>query len=193
MMQIPQIRLQSTPMKIGLNIEQPVQQIEQKAAVQSIEQPHAILEIQTTPGKLTIDQSQAREDMDLKSLSVRVDEFAQQGYQDWLAGMARRAQQGTELRHIEKGGNALAEQAKTNSKGPEKRFNLGWIPSHFSVKLDYQPAQVKIEATAQKPIIDAKINSPNHTYTPGSVDLEILQKNALDIDFINLYPDEIGK
>ncbi|MGW8427046.1 DUF6470 family protein [Peribacillus simplex] len=193
MMQIPQIRLQSTPMKIGLNLEQPVQQIEQKAAVQSIEQPQAILEIQTTPGKLTIDQSQAREDMDLKSLSRRVDEFAKQGYQDWLAGMARRAQQGTELKHIEKGGNPLAEQARQNSKGPEKQFNLGWIPSPFSVKLDYQPAEVKIEATAQKPIIDAQINGANHTYTPGSVDVEILQKNALDIDFINLFSGEIGE
>ncbi|MGG4264126.1 DUF6470 family protein [Peribacillus simplex] len=192
-MQIPQIRLQSTSMKIGLNIEQPVQQIEQEAADQSIEQPQAILEIQTTRGQLTIDQSQAREDMDLKSLSRRVDEFAQQGYQDWLAGMARRAQQGSELRHIEKGGNALAEQARQNSKGPEKQFNLGWIPSHFSVKLDYQPARVEIEATAQKPIIDAQINRPNHTYTPGSVEVEILQKNALDIDFINLFPDEIGE
>ncbi|MGE6611838.1 DUF6470 family protein [Peribacillus sp. NPDC076916] len=192
-MQIPQIRLQSTSMKIGLNLEQPVQQIEQKAADQSIEQPQAILEIRTAPGKLTIDQSQAREDMDLKSLSKRVEEFAQQGYQDWLAGMARRAQQGTELRHIEKGGNALAEQARQNSKGPEKQFKLGWIPSHFSVKLDYQPAQVEIEATAQKPIIDAQINRPNHTYTPGSVEVEILQKNALDIDFINLFPDEIGE
>ncbi|MDV7763894.1 DUF6470 family protein [Peribacillus sp. CSMR9] len=192
-MQIPQIRLQSTSMKIGLNIEQPVQQIEQKAADQSIEQPQAILEIRTAPGKLTIDQSQAREDMDLKSLSKRVEEFARQGYQDWLAGMARRAQRGTELRHIEKGGNALAEQARQNSKGPEKQFNLGWIPSHFSVKLDYQPAQVEIEATAQKPIIDARINRPNHTYTPGSADVEILQKNALDIDFINLFPDEIGE
>ena len=193
MMQIPQIRLQTNPMKIGLNIEQPVQQIEQKAAVQSIQQPQAIMEIQTTPGKLTIDQSQAREDMDLKSLSRRVDEFAQQGYQDWLAGMARRAQQGTELRHIEKGGNALAEQARKNSKGPEMQFNLGWIPSHFSVKLDYQPAEVKIEATAQKPIIDAQVNRVNHTYTQGSVNVEILQKNALDIDFINLYPDGKGK
>lgn len=192
-MQIPQIRLQSAPMKIGLNIEQPVQQIEQKAAVQSIQQPQAIMEVQTTPGKLTIDQSQAREDMDLKSLSRRVDEFAQQGYQDWLAGMARRAQQGRELRHIEKGGNALAEQARQNSKGHEKQFNLGWIPSPFSVNLDYQPAEVKIEATAQKPVIDAQVNRPNHTYTPGSVDVEILQKSALDIDFINLYPDEIGK
>ncbi|MFS0887963.1 DUF6470 family protein [Peribacillus frigoritolerans] len=192
-MQIPQIRLQTNPMKIGLNIEQPVQQIEQKAAVQSIQQPQAIMEIQTTPGKLTIDQSQAREDMDLKSLSRRVDEFAQQGYQDWLAGMARRAQQGTELRHIEKGGNALAEQARKNSKGPEMQFNLGWVPSHFSVKLDYQPAEVKVEATAQKPIIDAQINKMNHIYTQGSVNVDILQKNALDIDFINLYPDGKGK
>ena len=63
-MQMPQIRMQSTSMQIGLNIEQPVQQLEQKAADLSIEQPKAMMEIQTTPGKLTIDQSKAREDMD---------------------------------------------------------------------------------------------------------------------------------
>ena len=52
--------------------------------------------------------------MDLKNLSQRVDEFAQLGYQDWLEGLARRARQGQELRHIEKGGNVLAAQAKEN-------------------------------------------------------------------------------
>ncbi|MFJ7858079.1 DUF6470 family protein [Peribacillus sp. NPDC097206] len=192
-MQMPQIRMHSTSMQIGLNIEQPVQQIEQKAADLSIEQPKAILEIQTTPGKLTIDQSKAREDMDLKSLSKRVEEFAQQGYQDWLAGMARRSQQGTELRHIENGGNAIASLAKQNSKGSEKQFNLGWIPSHFSVKLDYQPAQVDIDVTPQKPNIDVQINRPEHEYTQGNTKVEVLQKNSLDIDFINLFPDEIGE
>ena len=192
-MQIPQIRMQSTSMQIGLNIEQPVQQLEQKAADLSIEQPKAILEIQTTPGKLTIDQSKAREDMDLKSLSKRVEEFAQQGYQDWLAGMARRSQQGTELRHIENGGNAIASQAKQNGKRPEQQFNLGWIPSHFSVKLDYQVAQVDIDVNPQKPNIDVQINRPTHDYTAGNTDVEVLQKNSLDIDFINLFPDVIGE
>ena len=192
-MQLPQIRLQSTPAKIGLDIEQPVQEIEQKPADLSIEQPKAILEIETTPGKLTIDQSKAREDMDLKSLSKRVEEFAQQGYQDWLAGMARRSQQGNELRHIERGGNAIAAQAKENGKGPEKQFNLGWIPSHFSVKLDYQPAEVDIEVTPQKPNIEVQVNRPTHDYTPGQVGVETLQKNDLEIDFVNLFPEETGE
>ena len=70
-MQLPQIRLQSTFIKTGLEIKDAVQKIEQPAAIQSIEQPKAILEIQTTPGKLTIDQTKAREDMDLKNLSKR--------------------------------------------------------------------------------------------------------------------------
>jgi Family of unknown function (DUF6470) len=59
-MQIPQIRLQSTFMKIGLNIEKPVQRIEQPPAILKIEQPPAVLEIETIPGKLTIDQTKAR-------------------------------------------------------------------------------------------------------------------------------------
>ncbi|MFJ7977668.1 DUF6470 family protein [Peribacillus sp. NPDC096379] len=191
-MQLPQIRLQSNFIRTGLDIKQAVQKIEQPAAIQSIEQPKAILEIQTTPGKLSIDQTKAREDMDLKNLSKRVEEFAQLGYQDWLDGMARRSSQGQELRHIEKGGNAIASLAKQNGSKPQKQFNVGWIPSHFSVQIDYQPAEVNIEATPQKPIIRAETQKPIHEYTPGEVNVEILEKNSLDIDFINLFPEVTG-
>ena len=107
--------------------------------------------------------------------------------------MARRSQQGDELRHIENGGNELASQAKHNSDGPEKQFNLGWIPSHFSVKLDYQPAQVDIDVTPQKPNINVQVNRPTHEYTPGNTEVEVLQRNSLDIDFINLFPDQLGE
>ncbi|MFJ5623484.1 DUF6470 family protein [Peribacillus loiseleuriae] len=191
-MQLPQIRLQSNFIRTGLDIKDAVQKIEQPSAIQSIEQPKAILEIQTTPGKLSIDQTKAREDMDLKNLSKRVEEFVQLGYQDWLDGMARRSSQGQELRHIEKGGNAIASLAKQNGSKPQKQFNVGWIPSHFSVQIDYQPAEVNIEATPQKPIIQAETQKPIHEYTPGDVNVEVLEKNSLDIDFINLFPEVTG-
>ena len=127
-MQLPQIRLQSTFIKTGLNIEQPIQEIEQPKAIQSIEQPKAIVEIDTTPGILTIDQSKARADMDLKNISQRIQEFAQNGVQDLLQGIARRVAQGDELMRIENGGNPIASQAKQDGEGPEKQFNIGWIP-----------------------------------------------------------------
>ncbi|MDF2037639.1 DUF6470 family protein [Cytobacillus oceanisediminis] len=185
-MNVPQIRLESNFIKMGLKIEKPVQEIEQPPAFQSILQPKAILEIETIPGKLTIDQTKAREEVDLKSVSRRIEEFAQNGYQDWLKGMERRAAQGKELMEIENGGNPIAYHAKENSEGPPKQFNIGWVPSHNSVKIQYEPAKVNIEAQPQKPKIDVEIRKPVHTYTPGKVSTEILEKNSLNIDFINL-------
>ncbi|WP_026580998.1 DUF6470 family protein [Bacillus sp. J33] len=185
-MNVFQIRLESNFIRMGLKIEKPVQEIKQPPAIQSIQQPKAILEIETIPGKLTIDQTKAREDVDLKSIRKRVEEFAQNGYQDWLKGLERRASQGTELMKIENGGNPISYQAKENSEGPPKQFNIGWIPSHNSVKIQYEPAKVNIEAQPQKPKIDVEIRKPIHHYTPGKVSIEIIEKNRLSIDFINL-------
>ncbi|WP_110928437.1 DUF6470 family protein [Bacillus massiliglaciei] len=189
-MEIPQIRLQSNSAKIGLDIQDPVQKIEQAPAELSIEQPKAIMNIETMLGKLTIDQTKAREDVDLKSIFKRTEEAANQGYQDWLAGMARRSEQGRELRHIEKGGSPFSEQAKQNAAREKKQFNIGWVPSHFSVKIQYEPARVEIDVQQQKPEISATTHKPVHEYTPGKVNVELEEKNSLDIDFVNLFPDE---
>ena len=189
-MQLPQIRLQSNFIKIGLNIEQPVQEIEQPKAIQSIEQPKAIVEIKTIPGMLTIDQTKARADMDLKSVAVRIREFAQNGYSDSLKGIQRRMVQGDELMRIENKGNPLAAQGKENGEKPMKQFNIGWIPSHFSVKLDYEPAKVNIHVEPQKPIINTQVQKPIHNYTPGKTTVEVLEWNSLDIDFVNLFPEK---
>lgn len=185
-MQLAQIRLESQYAKIGLKTTPPVQEIQQPKANLSIEQPKAELTIRTIPGKLTIDQTRAREDVDLKSISKRIKEFADKGYQDSLEGIARLAQEGYALMSIEDGGNPIAEISKSNSKGPELQFNIGWIPSHFSVKTNYDPAKVDIQVKVNKPIINAGINKPIHEYTPGKANISLEQRQSLKIDFVNL-------
>ncbi|THE12344.1 hypothetical protein E1I69_11625 [Bacillus timonensis] len=185
-MELAQIRLQSEYAKIGIRTKKAVQQIQQPKADLSIEQPKAELTIRTTLGKLTIDQSKARADMDLKNISQRIAEAAVKGYQDSLEGIARRAQEGNELMKIENGGNPIAQIAKRNNEGPELQFNIGWIPSHFSVKTNYVPAEVDIQVKENKPIINTRINKPIHEYTPGNTDIRLEQKQTLKIDFANL-------
>lgn len=185
-MQIPQIRLESTFAKIGMTTTQPVQDIQQPKADLKIEQPKADLNIETIPGKLTIDQSQARADMDLKSIGRRIEEFAQRGYQDWLDGIARRAQDGDQMMKIENGGHPIADLAEANSQNPIYDFNIGWVPSHGSVKINYTPAKVNIDIKANKPIIHPNINKAITNYTPGKVNLHLEQRNALNIDFNKL-------
>lgn len=185
-MEFAQIRLESQSAMIGIRTTKPVQEIQQPKADLTIEQPRAELTIQTTPGKLTIDQTEAWADMDLKHISRRIAEAADKGYQDSLEGIARRAQEGAELMQIENGGSPIAQIAKRNSEGPDLQFNVGWIPSHFSVKTNYEPAKVDIQVKENKPIINAGINKPIHEYTPGKVDISLEQRQSLKIDFANL-------
>ncbi|MBA2871318.1 hypothetical protein HNQ85_001588 [Anoxybacillus calidus] len=185
-MQLPQIRLQSTFAKIAIETTPPVQEIEQPPAELHLQQPPAEMKIETTPSKLTIDQTKAWEDMDLKHIFRRIEEFAQQGYEDWLEGIARVSRQGDELMRIEDGGDPIADQAKENSEDPIYDLNITWIPSLFSVKTNFEPAKVHIDVKVNKPINNTKINKPIINYTPGKVTTELAQRNSLKIDFVNL-------
>ncbi|MED4988803.1 DUF6470 family protein [Parageobacillus toebii] len=185
-MQLPQIRLQSTFAKIAIKTTPPVLEIKQPLAELDLQQPPAEMKIETTPAKLTIDQTKAWEDMNLKSIFRLIEEFAQKGYEDWLEGLAQVSRQGDELMRIEDGGNPIAEQAKENSEDPIYDFNIGWIPSLFSVKTNFEPAKVHIDVKVHQPIIRAKINKPMIHYTPGKVTIDLAQHNSLKIDFVNL-------
>ena len=185
-MPLAQVRLQSTDAKIELSSIRPVQEIKQPKADVSIKQLPAQVTIDTTPSKLSIDQTEAWADMNLKSVFRLTEEAADQGYQDWLSGLARRAQDGDELMRIENGGKPIANQAKRNSEDPTYDFNIGWIPSHFSVKLNYQPAKVNIDVKVNKPEINVYPMDPNIRYEPGKVNVQMKQFSSLKVDFANL-------
>jgi hypothetical protein len=185
-MRLPQIRMESTYAKIELNSRKGQQEIEQPSARLSIQQPKAEMEVEKIPSRLTIDQSRARADVDLKSASQRIEEAAQQGYQDLLEGIARRAQEGEAMMKIENGGGAIAQLAKQHKVLPEHEFGLGWIPSVGSVRVDYDPGRLDIYWKVNKPIIDSQTNQPIINYYPGSVEVNMKQYQSLRIDFDNL-------
>ncbi|MBM7704466.1 DUF6470 family protein [Metabacillus iocasae] len=186
-MRVPQIRLESTSARISMNSTPATMEISQPKADLSIEQPKAEMNIERTPSQLTIDQTKAWEDMDLKHISKRIEEAADQGHQDWLAGLARRSQEGEDLMRIEDGGNPIPQHAQQNSEPPIYDFNIGWIPSHDSVKINYTPGKVDIQWKRNDPIIQAKTNKPTLNVERGKVDIEMEQRASLKIDFDNLY------
>ncbi|SFB25302.1 MULTISPECIES: DUF6470 family protein [unclassified Bacillus (in: firmicutes)] len=182
-MNIPQIRLESTPAKIEMSTQKSMLEIDQKSAELSIEQPAAEMEIDRKPSMLSIDQTKAREDMDLKHISKRIEEAAQLGYEDWLNGIGRVSQDGDELMMIENGGNPIAEQAKRNGESPTYEFNIGWIPSAGGVQINYDPGKLNIKWKVNKPIIEVKTNVPTVQYTAGKVNINMKQYASLRIDF----------
>ncbi|MET3727018.1 hypothetical protein ABID52_000599 [Fictibacillus halophilus] len=186
-MDFPSLKLESRFAKLGLNNLKGEQSIEQPPAEITIEQPHAELLMETIKGKLSIDQSKAWEDMDLKSIFKRIEEFAQNGFQDNMEGIARTAQQGDQLMKIENKNNMIAIQAESNSRSKEFEFNIGWVPSHFSVNIAYEAAKLNIDWKQNTPVINVKVNRPNIEYYPGKVEGEMLQYPELRIEVVGLY------
>ncbi|MFJ8234657.1 DUF6470 family protein [Ureibacillus sp. NPDC094379] len=183
-MNIPKLQLQSTKAQIGLDIQKPVQEIQQPKANLDLQQPKAKLTIETTKSKLNIDSYEARESMDLKTTGSRTAEIAQRSIQEGLEGIARRAQEGNELMRIENGGNPIAEQSKRRGRQPYSSINIKFIPQAGRMKTNFEPAKVDIQVEPQKVINNSTINKPIHNYTPGKVKVEMLQYPSLKIDWI---------
>lgn len=185
-MQMPQVRLQSQQAQISINTTDAAVNIQQPKAEQSIRQPQAEITMHTTPSKLTIDQTQAWNDMDLKSVFKRTEDFAQLGKKSNLDGIARRVQEGKELMQIEKGGDPIVAQAKRIDERKLKDFAIGWIPSQFAVKTDYQPSELDINVKINRPEITNTPQKPQINYQKGQVDTRIAQYHSLKVDFENL-------
>ncbi len=185
-MDFPQIRLQSTSAAIAIKTTPGKIEMNQPPAELDIQQPKAKMEIERKPSKLTIDQTEARADMDLKSIGRRIEEFAKQGYEDWLAGLARVSQDGDQLMRIEEGGNAIADLAKQNSEDPMYEFNIGWVPSAGSVKIHFEPGSVKINIDPQQVINNSRPQKPYVNISKAEVDIRMQRYADLQIDFVNL-------
>lgn len=185
-MQVPQIRMDSTFAKIDISTTPAQQTIEQPKAQQYIEQPKAEMTIQQTKGHLTIDQTIAWESMDIKHIFRRIEENAQKGYHSVLSGMARKASEGDEMMRIENGGNPIASQGDRNSQLLNYGYNIGFVPPPFSVKINYQPGQVYINAEPRQVVNNTIAQKPIIDYREGSVNTSLKQHADLNIDFVNI-------
>ncbi|MFB5085906.1 DUF6470 family protein [Psychrobacillus sp. PGGUH221] len=183
-MNFPQLQIRTIDAKLGLNTEDPKQIIRQPKATQHIEQPAAIVEMHTTRGVMKIDSSQARRDIGMIGPLESTKNYASEGRQKVMQGIARRVTEGRQMMDLAHNSNAVASIAKKNTFPTPSNLGIDFIPSIGSVKLDYIPAKLDINVQTQKPTISAQVNKPIHEYTPGSVSGYMLQNPSIEIDFI---------
>lgn len=186
-MRFPEIHIRTYDIIMDWNIQDPVQTIRQPRADQHIEQPAAILEINSTRAQLHLDTTQARRDLGLVGPLESIDNYAKEGKKAVLEGMARRAKEGRQI--MENAGKGMGRQTIRNiakqNHGPKlPKYNIKFVPSVGSVKIDYVPGDLKINAIPQKPKIDVQVNKPIHEYTPGKITGEVLQYPRVEIDVI---------
>ncbi|KIL46584.1 hypothetical protein KP77_27110 [Jeotgalibacillus alimentarius] len=184
-MKIPQIQIDQTHAKIGIESPRGLQQIEQPQAELHLRQIPSEMSITTTKGWLTIDQTEAWASMDIKPISRRIREWAAEGNQDVLKGMQRVASEGDELMRIENGGDPLKNIAKRNYEGPPPSFNIGFVPPSFSVKMDYRPGTTDIQFTKGRVENNTRAQKPRNSYTPQEVKIHIQQLNSIRLSVVN--------
>lgn len=181
-MNFPRLEIHTTPALIGIETRKGYQTIEQPKADLTIEQPKAEMTIRQKPAKLLIDQTQAWRDMEIYGPIEASKRRAQEGYQKLLEGIARRAQEGNQLMKIENGTNAIKQIAKAKNTPQIAPINIKWIPSVFSVKIEFEPNELDIQVEPRKPIINARANRPIINYQPGDVSIYMRQYNDIQID-----------
>lgn len=181
-MQFPQLQIQTTRGILGLEITKPTQEIEQPRAQLNQQQPAGTLEMSTTKPQLSIDTTEARADLDLKSVFKRIDEYVQLGKQGALEGTARRAQEGQQMMQIENGGNPVVEIAKQTANPPPAPLGIRFVGDRSKVQMSFQPGAVDIRWTPQQPVNDVRIKAPIHHYTPGKVTGQMEQWPSIQID-----------
>ncbi|QTD41181.1 DUF6470 family protein [Sporosarcina sp. Te-1] len=182
-MNIPQLQIQTTRGILGLQIDKPVQEIEQPKATQQIEQPAAILEMSTSASQLFVDTTENRADIDLKSPLRRGDENAQYGMQQAMEGVGRRAEEGKQLMRIEDGGNALVNLIKQDTLREIAPLGIRFVGDRLKVQMSITPGTLDINVTPQKPIHDVQLSKPIHNYTPGKVTGVMEQYPSIEIDW----------
>ncbi|OMC89156.1 hypothetical protein BK128_04300 [Viridibacillus sp. FSL H7-0596] len=184
-MKIDQIQIRTTDAKLGLNITNPVQVIKQPQAQQHIEQPAAILKMNSTQAKLQIDSSQAYRDLGLYTTRESIQKFASEGRQKGLEGIGRRASEGRQMMNIGKAkGSAVPSIAQSNANPLPKNLGIAWKPSVESVKIKYIPGQLNIDSTPQKPKINVQIGKVEHDYKQGDVSGTMLQYPSIETTVI---------
>lgn len=185
-MKFPQIQIRTTNIQLDMYNKKPKQYIEQPKATQIIKQPRAILDIETDPGAILIDSSQARREIGLLTPKESVLEYAKKGREAVLKAIAKTVQEGNEMMYSAGKGNGsvIPEIAKKNTMPKIAPINIKFVPSYGSVKITHVPAKVDIEIVPQKPIIDVEVNKPIHKYTPGDVIIDVIQYPSVDIDVI---------
>ena len=187
-MRIPQIQIHTTDIKMDWNIQDPVQRIQQPKATQNIEQPAAILEINTTNPQMTVDMTQFWRDVGLKPTGETIRENAQKAREEMLQGISRRVGEGRQMM-LGAGKGAGSDTIKSiamQNHGPKRPgpYNVKFIPSYQAIKVDIQPGTTEINITPQKAKIDVQVNKPIHDYTPGKVSGTMLVRPDIEIDVI---------
>lgn len=191
-MQIPQIRMHQTMAQLGLEIQKPVQEIQQPQADLNLQQVAAIVEIHSSPGILMVDTTEAQANRDLRGPLRRTRDFAEFGMERAYEAIAQISMEGERLAAIEvKGSDPIPEIAYEESGIYENTDIIADFTIGDGIEINYQPQPVHINVRPGGVKMDPQIHPPILHYERGKVEGYVRVKNSLTIQVVGSAVDKL--
>lgn len=185
-MDMPRVQIDQTFARIGMQHHRPQLSISQGQADLRIQQDlGSTLRMQTTDATLSIDQSAAFADADVKSIFRRNEEFANKANQQAMNYIAQTARDGDRMKKIESGANVIAELAKGKGLQPERQFELRNIPGGTEkVRISHRPSELSIQADHSPVSIHAQPHQTKIHAPKWEVNTYLAQKNQIQFSTV---------
>ncbi len=169
--------------KIGMDIKEPVLKLEISEPQLQTTTSRAELSIEAGQAVLHIDQSQCFADAGLRNLTQFAAYCGSLAYNDYSKGLDRVVGEGHMLARIEDGASISQVAFNRCNPAPDpitvvaipKQPPRTWFDS-TPVKYDYSPAQVQSEL---------RRGNVENNCERGYVDIYLLQKNSIEINWVN--------
>lgn len=182
----PQIRISQVNAQIGLKRIDPVQEIQQIPAQLSMKQQPAKMSIERKAAVLEINQDQARSDVNMKTRTEFMADITADAKQAALEAIGQISMEGDQMAAIERKSDAIVSLSSDKGTPLPAETGIVFIPSPGAVKINYTPAELKINWEQGGVETDFIPHKTIHNYTPGKTEVYLKQRQQLEIDFVGL-------
>ncbi|KYZ76485.1 hypothetical protein AXX12_08615 [Anaerosporomusa subterranea] len=167
------LNISTQPTVLSASIQEPQINLRTTLPTVQLDTEAATLEISSPKGELSIDQTPCRYSLGIKNMSDFVRDFAQEGKNAVLAGIARMANEGDQLADISKyGGDPIVSLAIAHSTPAKGELTLGWIENPI---ISYQPKAVTFKATDPQVNLELKRGTVENNFQWGTVSFQVTQ------------------
>ena len=184
-MQLPMLQIESAQAQLGFRSHRPHMQIKQRHADLQIDQEFAEINMSRTKPRLSIDQTEAFADANLKGALRQHEEFFQSGQRKYMEYLAKTVRQGDQLMRIEHGLNKYPQIIKQDHNTPPKQVEIGWMPRTADrIKINFQPSELKVDVRIKEPTFRVQINDPQIQIPKWQTDTYVKQKNSIRFNVV---------
>ncbi|KMJ56039.1 hypothetical protein AB685_24040 [Bacillus sp. LL01] len=185
-MKLASLEIRSTRAQTAQQTERGTLRIKQHQAGMQINHKKDVIEINTTYPKLSIDQTEAFADANLKSGLRLAKEFYASASSQVSEHIAKKRQEGDQMMRIEHGyGGAFSRIAKQNSTKSQPQLHVVNMPrSVDQTKIHFQPSQISFNVPRHVADITINRREPDIHMPKWQTDTYLRQKNSISFQAV---------